>query len=551
MEVVSCGVETDDRAGMLKNPTVNKGTAFSEAEREEYGLEGLLPPRKVPQELQAKRHLEYIRHFDSPLDKHVYLMNVLLRNERLFFRIVMDNVIELMPIIYTPVVGEACQKYGKIFTGCRGMWLSIKKHKGRVAEVLKNWPEDDVRIIVVSDGERILGLGDLGAWGMGIPVGKLLLYNGCGGVDPKHTLPIMLDTGCNRDFIRNDPQYFGEDMDRVRGKEYDEFVDEFITAVQERFTPYTLIQFEDFANTNAARLLDYYMYKCCCFNDDIQGTAAVALAGIFGALRMPNVEPDLSKHRFLFYGAGSAGIGIADLIVDDLIHNKDMSEEEAKRLCWFVDSKGLIYKDRKHLTAQKEKYAHEKTFEVDGSELIDVVKAYKPTAIIGVSTIPQSFTKEIISYMSEIVNRPIVFALSNPTSKAECTAEQAYEFSDGRAVFASGSPFDPVTLADGQHFVPGQGNNAYVFPGVGLGVSVCGAQHVTNGMFLESAKTLAGLCTEEHLREGSVYPPLHQVQDISAHIALAVCRQAVKEGYAAREVTSFDQIRKAFYSPSY
>uniref|UniRef100_A0A7S3EKR0 Malic enzyme n=2 Tax=Rhodosorus marinus TaxID=101924 RepID=A0A7S3EKR0_9RHOD len=537
---------------LLKEPSANKGTAFTEGERASKGLDGLLPPRVVSQDTQVQRHIEYIRHFDNMLDKYVYLMGILGRNEKLFFQIVMSNLMELMPVIYTPTVGEACQKFGKVFGGARGMWLSIKQHKGKIRETLQNWPEDDVRVIVVSDGERILGLGDLGAWGMGIPIGKLLLYNACGGVDPKYCLPVVLDNGCNTPALRNDPQYFGEDIDRVRGTEYDEFVDEFIQAVQARWSPQTLIQFEDFANVNAARLLEEYMFKCCCFNDDIQGTASVALAGIFGALRMPGVENDLSKHRFLFYGAGSAGIGIADLIAEELVTNMGMDLTTAKKICWFVDSKGLIYSGRHALTKEKEKYAHEKDFEVpEGATLFDIVKIIKPTAIIGVSTIPQSFTEEIINFLSETVERPIVFALSNPTSKAECTAEQAYKFSNGKAVFSSGSPFDPVTLDDGQYFVPGQGNNAYVFPGVGLGISVGGCKHVTNAMFLESAKTLASLCTEEHLKVGSVYPPISEVQDISAHIAVATCKQAEKEGLATRPVPSFEEVRKVFYHPNY
>mmetsp|Transcript_14593 Transcript_14593/g.39042 ORF Transcript_14593/g.39042 Transcript_14593/m.39042 type:complete len:546 (+) Transcript_14593:111-1748(+) len=536
---------------LLRSNVLNRGTGFTAVQRDELGIRGLLPPRVTSLNVQVERALEMMRRQQTDLDKYVFLQGLLGRNERLFFRLVMSNIVETMPLIYTPVVGAACQNWGHIFQATRGMYISYED-KGSILRVLNNWPEDDVRVIVVTDGERILGLGDLGCYGMGIPIGKLLLYNGCGGVDPRHTLPIQLDTGCNTPGVRNDPYYCGLDMDRVRGKDYDEFIDEFVQAVQQRFSTSTLIQFEDFAQANAARLLAKYQYECCTFNDDIQGTAAVALAGIFSALRLPGVQKDLSEHRFLFYGAGSAGIGIADLIVADLVTNKGLSRDVAKRSCWFLDSKGLIYAGRANLTEEKEKYAHENPPHLEDKSLLAAVRALKPTAIIGVSTIPNSFDSAILKEMCNLNERPIVFALSNPTSKAECTAEACYRETNGRAVFASGSPFAPVTLEDGREFVPGQGNNSYIFPAVGLAVCLVGAKHVSDLMFLESAKALALQTTDEDLAKECVYPPLTKVQTVSAYIAYAVCKQAEKEGLATRPVPdSAEDIEKRMYDPSY
>jgi len=537
--------------GVLRFAETNKGTGFRPEEREALGLVGLLPPRHLPLDVQLQRALDLLRRQPTDLDKFMFLQSLLNRNQQLFFKLIMGHIVECMPVIYTPVVGEACLHWGKIFQYSRGMYISYDL-KGKIFETLANWPQDDIRVIVVTDGERILGLGDLGCNGMGIPIGKLLLYNGCGGVDPRHTLPVQLDLGCNTPAIRKDPYYFGLDMDRVRGDAYDEFIDEFVMAVQKRFGPHCLIQFEDFAQANAARLLAKYQSKVCCFNDDIQGTAAVALAGVLAALRIPGVKPDLKDHTILFYGAGSAGIGIADLIVADLVENKGLSKEEAKRKCWFLDSKGLIYKGRANLTFEKEKYAHDNPPTLKSSELISAIEVLKPSILIGVSTIPNSFSTDVIKLMSKLNERPMIFALSNPTSKAECTAEACYTHSDGKAIFAAGSPFAPVTLPDGRHFVPGQGNNAYVFPGVGLGISLCQADFVTDQMFLESARALSLLTTEEDLKHGCLYPPLTDVQKCSAYIAYASWKQALKEGLTKKPLPeSPEAIRKMFYDPSY
>jgi len=535
----------------LRDPVMNKGTAFSSAERSQYRLRGLLPPRVESTEVQVNREMERIRSQSTELDKFVYLQTLLARNQRLFFQVIMPNIVECMPIIYTPVVGTACQQWGHIYQQPRGMYISMED-KGHIYEVLKNYPEDDIRVIVVTDGERILGLGDLGCFGMGIPIGKLLLYNGCGGVNPKHTLPIQLDTGCNTAALRNDPFYFGIDSDRIRGEQYDEFIDEFMEAVQKRFSSSTLIQFEDFAQANAARLLEKYRHKYCCFNDDIQGTAAVALAGIFGALRMDGVESDLSKHKVLFYGAGSAGIGIADLIGEELVKNKGIDKETAKRSCWFLDSKGLIYEGRANLTTEKSKYAHSNPPHLVDSTLLSAVKAIQPSILIGVSTIANSFSPEIIKTMCQFNDRPIIFALSNPTSKAECTAESCYFESNGKAVFASGSPFDPVTMPNGDVLEPGQANNAYCFPGIGLAVKLCAAKFVSNLMILEAARCLGGLASKERLDRGCLFPSLNEIQSVSAQIASAIAKVAVRGGLATKPADfTVEFVRQNMYNPNY
>jgi len=536
---------------MLRNAANNKGSAFNALERNILHLDGLLPPKYVPMQQQVEKTLALMRSQPTELNKFGFLQSLLHRNERLFFRLVMDNIVECMPIIYTPIIGEACTKWGSTFPHNRGMYISYDR-KGRIFETLCNWPNSDVRVIVVTDGERILGLGDLGTNGMGIPIGKLLLYSGIGGVDPHHTLPITLDVGCNTPAIRNDPYYMGLDMDRVRGPGYDEFIDEFVLAVQKRFGMQCLIQFEDFAKQNAARLLAKYQYKACCFNDDIQGTAAVALAGILAALRVPDVLPNIEDHRFVFYGAGSAGIGIANLIVEDLVENKGMKLDEAKRKCWFVDTHGLIFKGRGDLTVEKEQYAHDNPPALKDATLQSAIEAIKPTCIVGVSTIPNSFNPDVVKLMAKLNKRPLIFALSNPTSKAECTAESAYVNSDGRAVFSAGSPFKPVTLPDGRKFHPGQGNNSYIFPGVGLGISLSGARHVSDQMFLAAASTLASLTSEADLAKGCLYPPLTDIQKCSAHIAHASWKQAEKDGLATYPAPATpEDIRKHFYNPSY
>ena len=529
---------------LLHDPKLNKGTAFTEEERDKLALRGLLPPRIFTGEEQSKRILENFHNKTDDLEKYIYMVALQDRNETLFYRTVIDNVEEIMPIIYTPVVGKACQLFGHIWRRPRGLYLTLND-KGRIAEVLRNWPMKKVGIIVVTDGERILGLGDLGANGMGIPIGKLALYTACAGVHPSLCLPITIDVGTNNEELLNDPLYIGLLQTRLRGEVYDELIDEFIWAVQDVF-PGALIQFEDFSNQNAFRLLRKYQDQVCTFNDDIQGTASVTLAGISSAIRITGQM--LTDQKILFQGAGEAGVGIANLIVSAL-EAEGMSHDEAKRKCWLVDSKGLVVKSRDNLQDHKLTYAHDHKIV---SSLISAMETLKPTILIGVSGQPQTFTQPIVEAMGKINEQPVIFALSNPTSKAECTAEQAYSWTNGRAIFASGSPFDPVTL-NGKTYVPGQGNNAYVFPGVGLGIIESGARHVTNEMFFAAAKALAKEVSEDDLAKGSVYPPLPQIRDVSAVIASVVAEVAYERGLATVERPDdlLDYMKSRQYQPDY
>ena len=530
---------------LLHDPMLNQGTAFSEEERDRLGLRGLLPPRVISQEMQAQRVMENFHKKPNDLEKYTYMIDLEDRNENLFYRVVIDNIETMMPIIYTPTVGQACQEFGHIFRRPRGLYIAVED-SGRISEILTNWPYEDVRVIVVTDGERILGLGDQGTSGMGIPVGKLSLYTACAGIHPSTTLPITLDVGTNNKKLLNDPLYLGHQHPRVTGEAYDDFVDEFIVAVSERF-PRAVIQFEDFANHNAFRLLQKYRNSICTFNDDIQGTASVTVAGILASLRLTGGK--LKDHKFLFLGAGEAGIGIADLLVSEL-REQGVSVRKAKQACWFWDSKGLVESSRTDLADHKLPYAHE---HAPLASFLEAVKELQPTAIIGVSGQPQTFTKEIVEEMARLNEQPLVFALSNPTSKAECTAEQAYSWSEGRAIYASGSPFDPVTMPDGRTLVPGQGNNSYIFPGVGLGVSTVGARRVTDSMFLAAAKALAMQVTEEDLALGRVYPPLTKIRDVSAFIAAAVAQIAYDEGLATepRPYNLLAFVKEKMYQPDY
>jgi malate dehydrogenase (oxaloacetate-decarboxylating)(NADP+) len=529
---------------LLHNPALNKGTAFTEEEREALGLRGLLPPHIHTQEEQVLRVMENFHRKPNDLERYIHMMALQGRNETLFYRVVLDHIEEMMPIIYTPTVGQACQEYGHIFRRPRGMFISAAD-QGRVVEVLRNWPCQDVRIIVVTDGERILGLGDLGASGMGIPVGKLALYTACAGVPPSQCLPVTLDVGTDNERLLYDPLYIGIRQRRLRGEAYDELVDEFMTAVQEVF-PEVLVQFEDFANVNAFRLLDRYRERQCTFNDDIQGTGAVALAGLYSALRITGGR--LSEQTVLFLGAGEAAVGIAGLIVAAMV-SEGLSAEAARNRCWLVDSGGLVVKSRAGLAEHKLPYAHE---HVPLPDLLSAVEALGPTAIIGVSGQPGAFTRPVLEAMARLNNRPIVFALSNPTSKAECTAEQAYVWTGERAIFASGSPFPPVSLGT-KTYTPGQGNNAYIFPGVGLGAIACGAKLVTDEMFFAAAKALARQVSESDLERGLIYPPLTAIREVSAAIATAVVEVAYKRGLATQPKPDDIQaaIEAQMYVPRY
>jgi malate dehydrogenase (oxaloacetate-decarboxylating)(NADP+) len=529
---------------LLRDPALNKGTAFSEAERDALGLRGLLPTQVITQEAQVERILENLRRQADPLEKYVALEALHNRNEALFFRVIADHPDEMVPIIYTPTVGLACQKFGHIYQRPRGMFITAAD-RGRMAQVLRNWPYRDVSIIVVSDGERILGLGDLGASGMGIPIGKLALYTACAGIPPTQTLPVLLDVGTNNPTLLDDPLYLGLKQRRITGAEYDAVVEEFIAATQDVF-PGVLIQFEDFANHNAFRLLDKYRERICAFNDDIQGTAAVALAGLLSALRVTGGR--LTDQKVLFLGAGEAATGISDLIVTAM-RAQGLSEAEARQRCWLVDSQGLVVAEREGLAEHKRPYAHAHPVV---KEFGAAVEALRPTAIIGVAAVGGTFTEPVLRSMAKFNKRPIVFALSNPTSKSECTAQEAYRWTEGRALFASGSPFDPVDFI-GQRFVPRQGNNSYIFPGVGLGAIASRARHVNDAMFLAAADALAATVSEADLAQGSLYPPLVAVRDVSARIGAAVAGVAYAQGLAAAPEPKdlFEYVRGRMYDPRY
>jgi malate dehydrogenase (oxaloacetate-decarboxylating)(NADP+) len=515
-------VDSPRGLALLRDPLLNKGTAFTEAERDELGLRGFLPAHVLSMEEQVARVLTNLRSLPNDLEKYIALNSLHDRNEALFFRVVCDNIDEIQPLIYTPTVGLACQRFGLIFQRPRGMFISAND-RGRIAELLANWPYP-AKLIVVTDGERILGLGDLGAHGMGIPVGKLSLYSACAGVHPENCLPVMLDVGTNNEEFLQGPYYIGLRRKRLTGAAYDEFVDEFINAAREAF-PGVLIQFEDFANHSAFRLLHKYRDKACVFNDDIQGTAAVALAGLLSALRVSGGK--LSQQKVLFLGAGEAATGIADLVVSAMMA-EGMSEAEALRRNWLVDSRGLVVKSRAGLTEHKLRYAHD---HAQVGDFLTAIRTLRPSAIIGVAAVGGAFTPEVLQTMAEINERPIVFALSNPTSKSECSAEEAYRHTDGRALFACGSPYDPVKL-DGKTFVPRQGNNSYIFPGVGLGAIASGTRLVTDEMFMAAARTLACLVNPDDIEQGSLYPALPRIREASAHIAAAVAEVAFKRGLA-------------------
>jgi len=507
---------------LLRDPMLNKGTAFTEQERDALGLRGFLPAGVLSMQAQVERVLTNLRSLPGDLEKYVALNSLHDRNEALFFRIVCDHIDEIQPLIYTPTVGLACQRYGLIFQRPRGLFISAND-RGRIAEILSNWPYH-AKLIVVTDGERILGLGDLGANGMGIPVGKLSLYSACAGIHPELCLPVMLDVGTNNEEFLNDPYYIGLRQKRITGAAYDEFVDEFMRAARAAF-PGVLIQFEDFANHSAFRLLHKYRDEACVFNDDIQGTAAVALAGLFSALRATGGK--LKEQRVLFLGAGEAATGIADLIVSAMMA-EGATEAEAIKRNWLVDSRGLVVKGRANLSGHKLRYAHEQA-PID--DYLTAIRTLKPTAIIGVAAVGGAFTPEVLRTMAELNERPIIFALSNPTSKAECSAEEAYRHTGGRALFACGSPYDPVDL-DGRTFVPRQGNNSYIFPGVGLGVIASGSRVVTDEMFMAAAHTLANAVSEADLKQGGLYPALPRIREVSAQIGAAVAGVAYQRGLA-------------------
>lgn len=531
---------------LLNDPWLNKGTAFTSQERIDLGLSGLLPPHVADMEEQVQRVLENYHRQVNALEKYIYLTALHDRNVTLFYKVVMENLMEMTPILYTPTVGHACQQFGHIYRKNRGLYLNWNQ-RGRIADVLSNWPAREVDIIVISDGSRILGLGDLGANGMGIPIGKLALYVAGAGLHPSRTLPILIDVGTNNEELLSDPLYLGITRKRAKGDKFYAMVDEFVNAARRRW-PNVLIQWEDFTNDKAFPLLERYREEVLSFNDDIQGTGAVALAGLLCAMRAK--EQKLADQRIIFYGAGSAAVGIAEMICAGMVEESGITLEQARERFWLMDSKGLVTKARrKKLQAHKVPYARDE----EGAEtLLEVVKRVKPTILVGVSGQPQTFDRQVIRAMYRSCRMPVIFALSNPTTKSECTAEQAYEWTNGDAIFASGSPFDPVRL-NGNIYVPGQGNNMFIFPGVGLGGVSCGARKITDAMFYTAAKTLAHMVTDGELATGTMYPDLRKIRQISLAIATAVCRAAYEEGLATvpepQDIRTY--VRDRMYQPDY
>jgi malate dehydrogenase (oxaloacetate-decarboxylating)(NADP+) len=508
---------------LLHNPRRNKGTAFTYAERRARGIEGLLPPASLTIELQVARLHSELANLDNDLQKYLLLSDLQARNETLFYAVLMSDPARFMPIVYTPTVGEACQKFDHVFREPRGIYLPISA-RGRLREILSNWSQKDVRFIVVTDGERILGLGDLGVGGMGIPIGKLALYTACAGVPPQYCLPVTLDVGTNNQDLLDDPLYLGLRQNRVRGENYNAFIDEFVDAVQVLY-PKCCIQWEDFANFDAVPILERFRNKICTYNDDIQGTAAVALAGIFGALRISGQK--LTEQRFLFLGGGSAATGIAELI-SQAMALEGMDIAAARSRTALFDIKGLMVRSRTDLAEFQKPFAQD---HAPISVFADAVKALRPTGIVGVSTVPKLFNQQVIEAMTEINERPIIFPYSNPTSRSECTAEEAYRWSQGRAIFASGSPFSPVEIA-GKTFVPGQGNNVYIFPAMGMAVFATEAKRVTEEMFIVAARAVAEQVTDQNLSTGLIYPPQSQILKASLHVATRVAEYIFDQNLA-------------------
>lgn len=529
---------------LLRDPRLNKSTAFTEAEREALGLVGLVPEGIDSEDTQVKRALLQLGQKPTDLEKYIFLSQLQDTDETLFYRLLMSDPAMFLPLVYTPTVGEACLQFGHIMRRPKGLYISINR-KGHVRDVLRNWPERDIRFMVVTSGQRILGLGDLGANGMGIPIGKLALYTACAGVPPQVTLPVLIDCGTNNEALLRDPLYLGLRQTRPEISQLDEFVEEFITAVQTEF-PNCCVQFEDWAGVDAVRLLARYRERICCFNDDIQGTAAVALAGILGALRITGGK--LSEQTFLFLGAGSAGIGIANLLTET-IALEGIPREKARARTWLFDVNGLLESSRKDLADFQKPYAHPHE---PVKNFVDAIESIKPTAIIGVSTVAKAFNERVIKAMARINRRPIIFPYSNPTSHSECTAEEAYRWSEGRAVFASGSPFPPVRFGD-RTLVPGQGNNVYIFPAIGMAVYATRAKLITDEMFIAAARAVAEQVTKAELDVGLIYPPQSEILKTELHAAQRVAEVIFARGLARvpkpSDIGAF--IQSETYKPEY
>jgi malic enzyme len=538
---------------LLIDPSTNKGTAFTERERDELGLHGLLPPSVCTLEQQLERVYDNFKSKSDYLEKYVFLTALQDRNETLFFRLVLEHLEEMVPIVYTPTVGTACQRFSHIYRRARGLYINIHQ-QDRIELILGN-AETDPLVIVVTDGERILGLGDQGVGGMGIPIGKLCLYTLCGGIPPYRTLAVMLDAGTDNAERLADGLYLGLRQPRVRGEPYQQFIDCFVAAVQRVF-PRVLLQWEDFAKGNALCQLARFRDRLCTFNDDIQGTAGVVVAGLYAALRITGSR--FREQRVVLAGAGAAAQGIADLIVAAL-REEGLSATEARQRIWMFDSKGLVTRDRTNLEPFKAAYARNPAELADYKcrdrahmTLPEVILNARPTVLLGATGTPNTFDQAVVSAMAEENSRPIIFPLSNPTSRAECRAEDAIHWSAGRAIVATGSPSNPVEY-QGRRYRIGQGNNVYIFPGVGLGVTTGGVRRVTDTMFLDAAKALASRVTEADLTETAVYPALTRIRECSHAVACTVIRRAAAEGLAAPKALSNleDRVSAAMWQPRY
>ena len=534
----------DHAAPIIHDPLRNRGTAFTTSERQLLHLTGWLPPRVETLEEQAARALDNVRSRTDPLDRYAYLAALQNENETLFFRVMIDNLQELLPIVYTPTVGQACLEWSRLYLKPRGIYLAPEQ-AGSIADILRSSSQRDIGIIVVTDGGRILGLGDLGINGMGIPIGKLALYTACAGVPPERCLPVTLDAGTDTVNIREDRLYLGRRTTRLSGDAYDAFIEEFVDAVRKVF-PDALVQFEDFNNANAFRILARYRGQLRCFNDDIQGTGAMALAGLLAANRITKRE--LADERIMFVGAGEAALGVGSIVVGAL-QREGLSGEQARSKCLFTDSKGTVVASRTDLPPHKRLFAQACA---PFADLVATIEAFRPTVLFGACGKGGIFTRVALETMAKHCAQPVVFALSNPTSKSECTAEQAYAWTEGRAIFASGSPFQPVAMGGRQH-APGQANNSYVFPGVGLGVLIAGAKRVTDAMFFAAAGALANQVTDEDLAVGRIFPPATRMRKVAHSVAAAVARVAFEEGNAIRSRPNDigKAVQDAMYWPAY
>jgi malate dehydrogenase (oxaloacetate-decarboxylating)(NADP+) len=529
---------------LLRDPSLNESTAFTEAEKQELGIVGLVPDVTETEDQQLSRVMMQLGHKSSDLDRYIYLTNLLDHNETLFYRTIMSDPARFLPIVYDPTIGEACLKFGHIYRQPRGMYLSMTR-RGEVREVLKNWPQRDVRFICVTDGGRILGLGDLGANGAGIPIGKLQLYTACAGVPPQYLLPMYLDAGTNNEQYLHDPLYLGMRKTRPSTGQLYSFVDEFVEAVQDVF-PKCCIHFEDWTGVDAVHLLQRYRDKYCIYNDDVQGTAGITLAGMINAAKLKGKQ--LKDEKYLFLGAGSAGIGLADLLCSALVA-QGMKLKDAQSRVYMFDINGLLESTRKDLVDFQKPYAHK---HAPTRDFVAAIESIKPTTIIGVSTIGGAFTQQVIEAMSRINERPVVLALSNPTEHAECTPEQAYTWSKGKAIYAAGVQFPPVHL-NGQTFLPGQANNFYIFPAVGMAIFATQAKRVTDDMFIEAAKAVADQVPPDLLKQGLLYPLQANILETEIQTAARIAKLVFDSGLARVEKPAdmVRFIRGHVYKPEY